>query len=185
MNWIEFLVKVAEVGASTIEHMQFLSFVKLDRDVAIRHLASVVRQFGPQEFDRFEVEFLEHCVSVIDREQRLRALELYALSKTPGVRPLRRISRLRDGRKSATMSLQTAPGRYDSRRVQIRVVRPTRVRPEEVSLEFGSNSETIDIAPGKDDRSNTMLPESGFYIRGAQQFQTDGDFTVWPGAALE
>jgi hypothetical protein len=80
-NWTGFLLDVAKIGVAAFEHSQFISFLKLDRQVAMTHLGTVVDSMTAAQFDRFESDFLQHCVGVIDINQRLRAFELYAWVK--------------------------------------------------------------------------------------------------------
>jgi hypothetical protein len=53
----------------------------LDRDGAMARLGQQVSQMQSQQFDEFEVAFVNFAVAVPDYKQRIKALELYAWLK--------------------------------------------------------------------------------------------------------
>src|SRR5579859_7837097 len=77
-DWLNFFGEIAKFGDATLGTVQFQIFLKLNRDLAMQDLASRVRSLSTQQFDAFEVEYLRYSLGLIDQQQRIRAMELYA-----------------------------------------------------------------------------------------------------------
>ena len=57
------------------------TLICLDRTEAMQALERVAGEWTPQEFDQFEVNFINASLGMFTREQRIRSMELYAFLK--------------------------------------------------------------------------------------------------------
>jgi hypothetical protein len=80
-DWLEIPYDNAAVGDVTLGTLQFQTFLLLDRDLAMQDLTSRVRSLSPRQLDAFEIEYLSLSLGLIDRQQRIRSMELYAWLK--------------------------------------------------------------------------------------------------------
>jgi hypothetical protein len=68
-------------GVAVLGMVQFQTFLKLDRNLAMQDLTTRVQTLSAAQLDEFEASFLKSSLAVIDPAQRIRSMELYAWLK--------------------------------------------------------------------------------------------------------
>lgn len=89
MDWEKLLTEIGKNAGDLLEHvgkgavaytnqMKHIDFVNLDRNIALSKMQRNLHTMTTQEWDQYEQEFLQLSLGLIDWQQRIRAMELYA-----------------------------------------------------------------------------------------------------------